>query len=62
MATHRVGDISTTLFFSNVVIETSGEGLDPVQCYGHHKRDAVAIKRLINEYQSAYYKAVPRRE
>lgn len=51
-------DVSTNLFFSNVVIETSG-GSDPVQCYGHYKRDAVALKRLINEYQSAYYKSGP---
>lgn len=49
-------DIATNLFFSNVVIETSG-GSDPVRCYGHHKSDAVEIKRLINQYQSAYYKS-----
>src|SRR5262245_33055441 len=49
-------DISTNLFFSNVVIETSG-GSDPVRCYGHRKRDALEIKRLINEFQSAYYKS-----
>ena len=48
-------DISTNLFFSNVVIETSG-GSDPVRCHGHRKRDAVEMKRLINEYQSAYYR------
>jgi len=48
-------DISTNLFFSNVVIETSG-GSDPVRCYGHYKRDAIEMKRLINEFQSAYYK------
>jgi len=48
-------DIETTLFFSNVVIETSG-GSDPVRCHGHRKRDAADMKRLINEYQSAYYK------
>jgi len=48
-------DISTSLFFSNVVIETSG-GSDPVRCYGHYKSDAVEMKRLINQYQSAYYK------
>jgi hypothetical protein len=48
-------DITTNLFFSNITIETSG-GSDPVHCYGHYKRDAVEMKRLINEYQSAYYK------
>jgi hypothetical protein len=47
-------EIDTNLFFSNVVIETSG-GSEPVRCYGHRKRDAVEIKRLINEHQSSYY-------
>jgi hypothetical protein len=48
-------DIDTNLFFSNIEIETSG-GSDPVRCYGHRKRDAIEMKRLITEYQSAYYK------
>lgn len=52
-------DISTNLFFSNIVIETSG-GSDPVRCHGHRKRDALEMKRLINDYQSAYYKGGPR--
>jgi hypothetical protein len=47
-------EIETNLFFSNVVIETSG-GSDPVRCHGHRKHDAVEMKRLINQYQSAYY-------
>ena len=47
-------EIDTNLLFSNVLIETSG-GSDPVRCPGHRKRDAVEMKRLINEYQSAYY-------
>jgi hypothetical protein len=47
-------EIDTNLFFSNVVIETSG-GSEPVRCHGHRKRDAVEMKRLINQYQSAYY-------
>ena len=51
-------DISTTLFFSNLIIETSG-GSDPVRCHGHRKRDAVEMKRLINEYQSQYYGGKP---
>ena len=51
-------DITTTLFFSNVVIETSG-GSDPVRCHGHRKRDAVEMKRLINDYQSQYYGSKP---
>jgi plastocyanin len=52
-------DISTNLFFSNIVIETSG-GSDPVRCHGHRKHDALEMKRLINEFQSAYYKSGPR--
>ena len=47
-------EIDTNLFFSNVVIETSG-GSEPVRCHGHRKRDAVEMKRLINEFQSSYY-------
>ena len=49
-------EIDTNLFFSNVVIETSG-GSEPVRCYGHRKRDAVEMKRLINKYQTDYYGA-----
>ncbi|HEY2434534.1 MAG TPA: PH domain-containing protein [Vicinamibacterales bacterium] len=52
-------DISTNLFFSNIEIETTG-GTDPVRCHGHRKHDAIEMKRLINEYQSAYYKDGPR--
>jgi hypothetical protein len=47
-------EVDTNLFFSNVIIETSG-GSDPVMCHGHRKHDAVEMKRLINEYQSSYY-------
>jgi hypothetical protein len=47
-------EVDTNLFFSNVVIETSG-GSDPVRCHGHRKRDAIEMKRLINEYQTSYY-------
>jgi len=47
-------EIDTNLFFSNVVIETSG-GSEPVRCYGHRKRDAVEMKLLIDKYQSDYY-------
>jgi hypothetical protein len=48
-------EIDTNLFFSNVVIETSG-GSEPVRCHGHRKRDAIEMKRLINEYQTSYYR------
>jgi hypothetical protein len=47
-------EIDTNLFFANVVIETSG-GSEPVRCYGHRKRDAVEMKRLINDFQTRYY-------
>jgi hypothetical protein len=47
-------EVDTNLFFSNVVIETSG-GSEPVRCHGHRKRDAVEMKRLINRFQSEYY-------
>jgi hypothetical protein len=47
-------DIDTNLFFSNVIIETTG-GSDPVRCHGHRKHDAMEMKRLINQYQSAYF-------
>src|SRR6478609_1454125 len=47
-------EIDTNLFFSNVLIETSG-GSEPVRCHGHRKGDAVQMKRLISEYQSDYY-------
>jgi hypothetical protein len=47
--------IDTNLLFSNVFIETSG-GVNPVKCYGHRKKDAVRMKALIEQYQSAYYR------
>ena len=50
--------IDRNLFFSDVLIESSG-GHTPVRCHGHRKRDAVAMKRLIEEYQSEYYRRQP---
>ena len=47
--------IHTSLLFSDVFIETSG-GADPVRCHGHRKRDAIEMKRLIEQFQSAYYR------
>ena len=47
--------IDTKLFFSDIFIETSG-GVSPISCYGHHKRDAVRIKELIDRYQSEYFR------
>ena len=49
-------EIDTNLFFSNVVIETSG-GSEPVRCHGHRKRDAIEMKHLIDKFQSDYYGA-----
>ena len=49
-------EVDTNLFFSNVVIETSG-GSEPVRCHGHRKRDAIEMKQLIEKYQSDYYGA-----
>jgi hypothetical protein len=48
--------IDTGLLFSDVVIETSG-GSGSIRCRGHHKGDAVRIKQLIEQFQSAYYRA-----
>jgi hypothetical protein len=48
--------IDTHLLFSDVFIETSG-GVSPISCYGHHKRDALAIKELIDRYQTDYFKS-----
>jgi hypothetical protein len=47
--------IDTHILFSDVFIETSG-GTDPIKCYGHHRRDAVRMKELIERHQSAYYR------
>jgi len=47
--------IERNLFFSNVLIESSG-GTSPVRCHGHRKGDAVEMKRLIEQYQTAYYR------
>lgn len=47
--------IDRNLFFSDVVIESSG-GASPVRCHGHHKSDALEIKRLIEQYQSEHYR------
>jgi hypothetical protein len=50
--------IDTGFFFSDVYIETSG-GASPVKCHGHHKRDAMEMQRLIEQFQSAYYRQPP---
>ncbi len=47
--------IDRNLFFSDVMIETSG-GTSAVRCHGHRKRDAVRMKELIEQFQSSYYR------
>jgi hypothetical protein len=41
--------------FSDVYIETTG-GHNPIACYGHFKSEALEMKRIIEKYQSDYYK------
>jgi hypothetical protein len=48
--------IDTGVILSNILIETSG-GTDPIACHGHTKRDAAAMKDLIERYQTEYYRA-----
>ena len=48
--------VHTHLLFSDVLIETTG-GTSTVRCHGHRKRDALRIKQLIEEYQTAYYRS-----
>ena len=48
--------IDRNLFFSDVLIESSG-GTSPVKCHGHRKADAIEMKRLIEQYQSEYYRS-----
>jgi hypothetical protein len=50
--------IDRNLFFSDVMIETSG-GAGSIRCHGHRKRDAVALKHLIERFQSDYYRRHP---
>jgi hypothetical protein len=44
--------IKTGLFFSDVLIESSG-GSDPLASHGHSKADARRIKELIENHQAA---------
>ena len=53
--------IDTNLLFSNVIIETSG-GTEPIRCHGHRKADAIRMKQLIEQYQTAIYQAPSRTE
>ncbi len=47
--------VDTDLLFANVCIETTG-GHNAIHCRGHHKRDAIAMKELIERFQTEYYK------
>ena len=47
--------IDRNLMFSDVLIESSG-GTSPVRCHGHSKADAVEMKRLIEQFQTEYYR------
>ncbi len=47
--------IDRKLLFSDVMIESSG-GTSPVRCHGHRKQDALEMKRLIEQFQSEYYR------
>jgi hypothetical protein len=47
--------IDRNLFFSDVMIESSG-GASPVRCHGHRKADAIEMKRLIEQFQSDHYR------
>jgi hypothetical protein len=47
--------IDRNLFFADVMIESSG-GTSPVRCHGHRKADAIEMKRLIEQFQSDYYR------
>ena len=51
--------VDTGFVFSDVYIETSG-GASPVRCHGHRKADALEMKRLIEQFQSTYYRQEPR--
>ena len=48
--------INRNLFFADVMIESSG-GASPVLCHGHRKADAIEMKRLIEQFQSDYYRS-----
>jgi hypothetical protein len=50
--------IDTGWLFSDVIIETTG-GSGSIHCRGHRKSDAVRMKQLIEQYQTAYYRAGP---
>jgi len=44
-------EISTGIIWSEITIESTG-GADPITSHGHHKRDALRIRELIENYQA----------
>jgi hypothetical protein len=48
--------VDTDLLFAHVCIETTG-GHNAIHCRGHRKGDAVAMKQLIEKFQTDYYKS-----
>lgn len=51
--------VDTDLLFANVCIETTG-GHNAIHCRGHRKGDAVAMKELIERFQTEYYRGQQR--
>jgi hypothetical protein len=47
--------VDTDLLFASVCIETTG-GHNAIHCRGHRKGDAVAMKELIERFQTEYYR------
>jgi hypothetical protein len=47
--------IDTNLLFSDVFIESSG-GQNPISCHGHSKREAIEIKKLVEQFQSTFHR------
>ncbi len=45
--------ISTGMFWSEIVVESTG-GTDPITSHGHRKVDAQRIRELIETYQAQY--------
>jgi hypothetical protein len=50
--------VDTDLLFAHVCIETTG-GHNAIHCRGHRKGDAVAMKQLIEKFQTDYYRSGP---
>ena len=47
--------IATGIFWSNIRIDSSG-GSNPILSHGHSKADAIAIRNMIEHYQSGLTK------